>query len=919
MKEVTNNFKTDIRTYGRQLDYEIKLDDEFIDNDKVNYIKPSFNTKLFKTVMHKLEIDLKDSLVNNTKINIKTGVKLNDDYEYVEYNTYRAKKCERQEDTNSYIITAYDKMIESMIDYDLNLSQKITVREYLIVICERLGWNTEHIPNTFINSAKLIDPNLHEGIKYTFRDALDEIATISCSFMYFKGEDFYLAYPTNTNENIDDSYLDEDGITIGEKYIINSLVFSRAEGSDNIYRKDDASIAINGLHEFRISDNQLLSTNERDNFIDEMFNYLKTFEFYVFDVKSKGILFLEVCDMFNYVLGEKTYPTILLNDETTFEDGLTEDLYTDQPEESETEYKYADETDRRINQTYLIVDKQNQVIESVISNVDEQNTKISRVQQTVDSLNSKISDIADITTSQETQRGSLTFERINQSEPVHIEIRPIGENISYLYPFETLYPSETLFITIRTLRFTNTDTNEVFDYELPDDLLFYDNDNYDEFIWDYDSQTIYINKKCKYNSNTGEVELLSEPVTNEYTFEHIYLTDGNYTIQVLKYDDTPYICYFMARLMTQNLYTTQWATKAELNSELNQTAEEISANVNKKLTNYSTSTEMNSAISMKANEIATSVSETYATKTALNTAKSEIKQTTDSISETVSNNNTKASIVAKINDKTSSVKIEADAIDINGTVSANGNFKVDTEGNLEAKNGKFTGTVTGSDIRGSTVGFYEDSNNYVKFTKNGIEVMNSDESKLANVGVDFKDGTGNYLVLKTGTIFSDGSFFDSPLSLYQKKFNKLWDVLLVDGLQRMVFNENWGQSANTLTFSTLTGNFGITCWSSDRNLKKEINNSSVDALDIISKIKHREFRWKSNGIKNNCGYIAQELEELNEEFVLKIKQDDGTYRYQVNEIALIPYITKAFQEYVEKTDARIDKLEQEIKILKEER
>lgn len=639
MKQVPSDFKNNIRTYGRQLDFEVKLDDEAIDNDRVNYIKPSFNTKLFKTVMHKLEIDLKDAVVDNTKINIKAGVKLNGDYEYVEYNTYRAKRCERQEDTNSYIVTAYDKMVESMVDYDLNLSQKINLREYLITICQRLNWDTEHIPSTFINSTKLIDPNLHEGINYTFRDALDEIATLSCSFLYFKGEDFYLSYPTATNESIDESYLDEDSITIGEQYIINSLVFSRAEGSDNIYRKDNESIAVNGLHEFKISDNQLLSTNDRVDFIDEMFNYLKNFEFYVFDIKSKGILFLEVCDRFNYVLGENIYSTILLNDEATFEDGLTEDLYTDKPEETETEYKYADETDRRINQTYLIVDKQNQTIESVISNVDEQNTKISRVQQTVDSLNSKISDIADITTSQETNTGSLTFESINQSEPIHIEIRPIGENISYLHPLENLYPSNNLYLRLRTLRFTNTDTNEVFDYELPDDLLFYDNDNYDEFIWDYDSQTIYVNKKCKYNSSTGAVELLAEPITKEYTFPHINLTDGNYTVKILKYDNTPYVAYLAVRLMAQNIYTTQFATKAEVNSEISQTADSITAQVNQKFTNYSTTSQMNSAINMKANEITSSVSNIYATKTALNattnTLNSTINQKADSITSSV--------------------------------------------------------------------------------------------------------------------------------------------------------------------------------------------------------------------------------------------------------------------------------------------
>ena len=40
------------------------------------------------------------------------------------------------------------------------------------------------------------------------------------------------------------------------------------------------------------------------------------------------------------------------------------------------------------------------------------------------------------------------------------------------------------------------------------------------------------------------------------------------------------------------------------------------------------------------------------------------------------------------------VTINAQAININGVVSANGNFKVDTDGNMEAANGKFTGQIT---------------------------------------------------------------------------------------------------------------------------------------------------------------------------------------------------------------------------------
>lgn len=444
MKDITNQFKDDIRTYGRQFDFKFKVNKEDIDNDFINCIKPSFNTKLFKTVMHKVEVDSKYDIDKKSKINIQIGVKVNENsYQYVNYNTYYVKNSERQEDTSSYIIVAYDKMLESMIDYDLELSEKIKLKDYLIKICQRLGWNTNNIPAAFINSEKLIDPNLHRGVNYTFRDALDEIATISCSFLLFIEDSFYLLYPTETDENIDESYLNEDDITIGEKYFINSLVFSRAEESDNIYRKDDENIEINGLHEYRISDNQLLSTNDRDLYIDEMFNYLKTFEFYVFDIKSKGILFLEACDKFNFKLNGSIYSTLLLNDEAQFDDGLNENMYIDEPDETNTEYKYADSTDKKINQTYILVDKQNQKIIQQANQITEHEEKLTKVEQDVDSIKQKVKDVIDYKRTVE----SVTEVHLTESGEEDILKLEVQGNKTYesnLFPSEDLYPSETL-------------------------------------------------------------------------------------------------------------------------------------------------------------------------------------------------------------------------------------------------------------------------------------------------------------------------------------------------------------------------------------------------------------------------------------------------------------------------------------------
>ena len=67
----------------------------------------------------------------------------------------------------------------------------------------------------------------------------------------------------------------------------------------------------------------------------------------------------------------------------------------------------------------------------------------------------------------------------------------------------------------------------------------------------------------------------------------------------------------------------------------------------------------------------------------------------------------KAKIISEINQSPEQVSIEASKISLEGLVTANQNFKILTDGSIEAKNGKFIGTIEGSS--GSfTKGFFVD-------------------------------------------------------------------------------------------------------------------------------------------------------------------------------------------------------------------
>lgn len=218
-------------------------------------------------------------------------------------------------------------------------------------------------------------------------------------------------------------------------------------------------------------------------------------------------------------------------------------------------------------------------VNGITSTVQSQNDKISKITQTTDEINSKISDIADITTSGESQQASVNLVKVNESEPIYIKIHPISEDISYLYPSNYLYPADDLYLMNRIIRFTNTDTNEVFDYELPDDLLYYDANNYDEFILNYDSQTCSVIKRLEYNKDTNKNVLKTSEETINYDFPIIALTAGNYTISLPGYSSA----YLYVQLMASNIYTTQFATKVEMSSEFSQTKESINLELKKKV------------------------------------------------------------------------------------------------------------------------------------------------------------------------------------------------------------------------------------------------------------------------------------------------------------------------------------------------
>ena len=375
---------------------------------------------------------------------------------------------------------------------------------------------------------------------------------------------------------------------------INSIVLARARESDKIYKKDQSSIDENGLCELMIKENQFMNFNDRADYLQELSDKLFGIEYYLNDFVSTGIMYYDLLDMYNVEIFGKTYNCLMLNDEQLITQGLEENIHTERPETSETDYKKADTTDNKINKTNLIVDKQGQKIEGIVSQIGDRSEKTSTITADIDGLNSKVTNIADLTN---TVNGLKTITLENCVEGKLLELNIIGNNtvFDYLYPENDLYPSDTLYPRGDSrIIVTDKDGNKQV-YELGVmDVLRQKNNVYDEYILkDGKAQVIRrINKDGSIKDNE-EIENLGEFM--------IYLKEGTNEIEIQNYS-----AQIRVKFALKSDYTDVFATRVEMNSEIKQTADSINLEVRKKVDENEVISKINQSaeqIQIEANKI----------------------------------------------------------------------------------------------------------------------------------------------------------------------------------------------------------------------------------------------------------------------------------------------------------------------------
>lgn len=225
MKTHTQNFKEEIKNLGRQQDvqitYIINNEQYTLNVEDINSVTPNYEASLLKSVMKGLDIDSNINIPVGTEIRFKWGLYVNGAWEYLDYGNYIVYSSEKQEDTLSYSIVCYDKMLYSMKDYEsLGLSYPTSLSTYLVNLCQKLGYNLA--TSNFANMSQQLPRDVFENIGFTYRDVLDDIAEATGSTIYLNiNDELVLGQITDTGDTIDEEYLKDTNVNFGEKYRTN--------------------------------------------------------------------------------------------------------------------------------------------------------------------------------------------------------------------------------------------------------------------------------------------------------------------------------------------------------------------------------------------------------------------------------------------------------------------------------------------------------------------------------------------------------------------------------------------------------------------------------------------------------------------------------------------------------------------------
>ena len=250
----------------------------------------------------------------------------------------------------------------------------------------------------------------------------------------------------------------------------------------------------------------------------------------------------------------------------------------------------------KIKRVQSQIDQVEGKITQLVEEIGDRTEKTTTITAEIDEISSKVSTIADLTDDIKGVQ-KVILEKCIDSEIVELHI--YGNNVVFKYQYlnDSLCLNDNLLLgkDKSIIIITDEEENKTYNDLGIKEVLRQNGSVYDEYILkDGQAQIIRrINKDGSIKDNE-EIEDLGE--------FHIPVSKGKNILEIKDFNANMYV-----RWAVQNQYTDVFATKAEMNSEIKQSSQEISLSVDKKLENYSTTTEMNTTITQTAEDISSEV------------------------------------------------------------------------------------------------------------------------------------------------------------------------------------------------------------------------------------------------------------------------------------------------------------------------
>ena len=497
--------------------------------------------------------------LENKEFELYIGADYNNQTYYINYGKFIVNEPPENDSTNGTIkIIAYDYMIKFNKIYQDEVTYPIKLKDYLSNICTQAG--VQLGSQTFPNQNFWVSDNQFEGKQ--LREVIKHIA--KCAFSWARiGQDNKLYLDFNVTGDVIETFglndYKQDGFKRANEYYgpINKVTYadSDIQGQEKSVF-DENSIALIGTKELIIYDNFFAYTTQKRQDLIQSGNVLFGFNYMpVTQLELTGAIYLDCTDIIEVIDDKNNTITTRVFSHTIKYNGVISDTVSAPAlSNNQQTYKNINTPANTNNRIEIVVDRATKKIQSIIFEIGDRSQKQTSITQDLDTIISQVEQMEDLTDIVEGTKSIVLQECVKGSL---LELHIYGNN--------------TVFTENSNITVTDEDSNvQTYDLGITE-VLRQSGQIKDEYVLE-DGNAKVIRRISKQGT------VLAEEVIEDLGVYDIQLSEGTNTITIRDYSAN-----LKAKYAIKNDFTDIFATQVQLETKVEQTAEEINSVVARKV------------------------------------------------------------------------------------------------------------------------------------------------------------------------------------------------------------------------------------------------------------------------------------------------------------------------------------------------